>query len=55
MITPQSQATQPVAHHKDWYTLGMVINDDTPLDTEEMLEERDQDRWELDSSSAADH
>ena len=31
---------------------GIVVDDDTPLDTEEMLEERDRDRWELDSASA---
>jgi Family of unknown function (DUF6335) len=34
--------------------VGIVVNDDTPLDTEEMLEERDLNRWELDSSSAID-
>jgi Family of unknown function (DUF6335) len=32
--------------------VGIVVDDDTPLDTEEMLEQRDQDRWELDPSSA---
>ena len=31
---------------------GIVVDDDTPLDTEEMLEELDRDRWELDSASA---
>ena len=31
---------------------GIVVDDDTPLDTEEMLEERDRDRWELDPASA---
>jgi hypothetical protein len=34
--------------------VGVAIDDDTPLDTEEMLEERDRDRWELDPSSAMD-
>jgi hypothetical protein len=34
--------------------VGIVVDDDTPLDTEEMLEERDRDRWELDPSSSAD-
>jgi hypothetical protein len=34
--------------------VGIVVDDDTPLDTEEMLEERDLNRWELDSSSAID-
>ena len=33
---------------------GIVVDDDTPLDTEEMLEERDRDRWELDPASAVD-
>jgi Family of unknown function (DUF6335) len=33
---------------------GIVVDDDKPLDTEEMLEERDRDRWELDPSSAID-
>jgi hypothetical protein len=33
---------------------GIVIDDDTPLDTEEMLLERDLDRWELDPASAVD-
>jgi hypothetical protein len=32
--------------------VGIVVDDDTPLDTEEMLLERDLDRWELDPSSA---
>ncbi len=31
--------------------VGIVVDDDTPLDTEEMLEERDRDRWELDPAS----
>jgi hypothetical protein len=31
---------------------GIVVDDDTPLDTEEMLLERDLDRWELDPASA---
>jgi hypothetical protein len=34
--------------------VGIVVDDDTPLDTEEMLEERDRDRWELDPESAID-
>jgi hypothetical protein len=33
---------------------GMVVDDDTPIDTEEMLLKRDHDRWELDSASAGD-
>jgi Family of unknown function (DUF6335) len=32
--------------------VGIEIDDDTPLDTEEMLLKRD--RWELDPSSAGD-
>ena len=31
---------------------GIVVDDDTPLDTEEMLEDRD--HWELDPASAVD-
>ena len=34
--------------------VGIVVDDRTPLDTEEMLEQRDLDRWELDPSSAVD-
>jgi hypothetical protein len=34
--------------------VGIVVDDDTPLDTEEMLLKRDRDRWELDSASAVD-
>jgi hypothetical protein len=34
--------------------VGTVVDDDTPLDTEEMLEDRDLDRWELDPASAID-
>ena len=34
--------------------VGIVIDDDTPLDTEEMLEQRDRDRWELDPASTAE-
>jgi Family of unknown function (DUF6335) len=34
--------------------VGIVIDDDTPLDTEEMLLKRDRDRWELDSESAGE-
>ena len=32
--------------------VGIVVDDDIPLDTEEMLLERDLDRWELDPASA---
>jgi Family of unknown function (DUF6335) len=32
--------------------VGIVVDDDTPLNTEEMLEERDLNRWELDPTSA---
>ncbi|PZV18822.1 MAG: hypothetical protein DCF20_01840 [Pseudanabaena sp.] len=35
--------------------VGIVIHDDTPIDTEEMLLKRDRDRWELNSASAVDH
>ncbi len=35
--------------------VGIEVDDDTPLDTEEMLQKRDQDRWELDPASATDH
>jgi Family of unknown function (DUF6335) len=35
-------------------TVGIVVDDDTPLNTEEMLEERDRDRWELDPASTVD-
>ncbi|WP_310487426.1 DUF6335 family protein [Chamaesiphon sp. VAR_69_metabat_338] len=34
--------------------VGIVVDDDAPLDTEEMMEERDRDRWELDPASAID-
>jgi hypothetical protein len=34
--------------------VGIMIDDHTPLDTEEMLEDRDRDRWELDPASAID-
>jgi hypothetical protein len=33
--------------------VGIEVDDDTPLATEEMLKKRD--RWELDSASAVDH
>ena len=33
-------------------SIAIAIDDDTPLDTEEMLEDRD--RWELDPASAVD-
>ncbi|WP_201322606.1 DUF6335 family protein [Pseudanabaena sp. lw0831] len=32
--------------------VGIVVNDNTPIDTEEMLLKRDRNRWELDSASA---
>ena len=32
--------------------VGIVVDDDTPLATDEMLKKRDRDRWELDSASA---
>ena len=35
--------------------VGIEIDDDTPLDTEEMLLKRDRDRWELDPASADEH
>jgi len=35
--------------------VGIEVDDDTPLDTDEMLQKRDQDRWELDPDSAVDH
>ncbi|MBR8831750.1 MAG: hypothetical protein N5P05_002654 [Chroococcopsis gigantea SAG 12.99] len=34
--------------------VGIVIDDDTPLDTEEMLKKRDRERWELDPESEGD-
>lgn len=34
--------------------VGIVVDDDTPLDTDEMLQERDRNRWELDPASAGD-
>jgi Family of unknown function (DUF6335) len=34
--------------------VGIVIDDDTPLDTEEMLLKRDRDRWEFDPASVVD-
>ena len=54
---PSQNDTEKLAH-----TAGIVVDDDTPLDTEEMLEERDcpsdrlrqRDRWELDPASAVD-
>jgi hypothetical protein len=32
---------------------GMMLDDDIPLATEEMLQKRDRDRWELDPASSA--
>jgi hypothetical protein len=34
--------------------VGIVIDDDTTLNTEEMLLKRDRDRWELDPDSESD-
>jgi Family of unknown function (DUF6335) len=34
--------------------VGTVVDDDIPLNTDEMLQERDRDRWELDAASAVD-
>jgi hypothetical protein len=34
--------------------VGIVVDDDTPINTEEMLLKRDRDRWELDPESAGD-
>jgi hypothetical protein len=34
--------------------VGIVVDDDTPINTEEMLLKRDRDRWELDSASESD-
>ncbi len=34
--------------------VGIVVDDDTPLDADEMLQERDRNRWELDPASAGD-
>lgn len=33
---------------------GIIIDNDIPLGTEEMLQKRDLDRWELDPASAVD-
>ncbi|MCY7368676.1 MAG: DUF6335 family protein [Chamaesiphon sp.] len=35
--------------------VGIRVDNEIPLGTEEMLQERDQDRWELDPASAVDH
>jgi hypothetical protein len=35
--------------------VGIEVDDDTPLATEEMLLKRDLDRWELDPASADKH
>ena len=35
--------------------VGIAVDDNTPLETDEMLQKRDRDRWELDPASAADH
>jgi Family of unknown function (DUF6335) len=35
--------------------VGIEVDDDTLLDTDEMLQKRDRDRWELDPASAIDH
>jgi Family of unknown function (DUF6335) len=34
--------------------VGIAVDDDTALATEEMMEERDRERWELDPASAID-
>lgn len=34
--------------------VGIEIDDDTPLDTDEMLQKRDRARWELDPASVVD-
>ena len=34
--------------------MGIMIDNDIPLGTEEMLQKRDLDRWELDPASAVD-
>ena len=35
--------------------VGIEVDDDTPLATDEMLQKRDRDRWELDPASADEH
>ena len=35
--------------------VGIEVDDDTPLATDEMLQKRDSDRWELDPASADEH
>jgi Family of unknown function (DUF6335) len=34
--------------------VGIEVDDGTPLNTDEMLQKRDRDRWELDAASAVD-
>jgi hypothetical protein len=34
--------------------VGVTVDDDSPLAIEEMMEQRDLDRWELDPASAID-
>jgi hypothetical protein len=33
---------------------GITLDDDTPIEIEETIEQRDRDRWELDPDSVAD-
>ena len=35
--------------------VGIEVDDDTPLATDEMLQKRDSNRWELDPASADEH
>ena len=48
-----------VPNHNDMEEMakavGIEVDVDTPLDTEEMLLKRDLDRWELDPASADEH
>ena len=34
--------------------VGIAVDDNIPLETDEMLQKRDRDRWELDPASAVD-
>jgi hypothetical protein len=49
-VVPNQNDTEELAE-----AVGIEVDDDTPLDTEEMIQERDRNRWELDPASAADH
>ena len=48
-----------VPNHNDMEEMakavGIEVDEDTPLATEEMLLKRDRDRWELDPASADEH